>query len=368
MKLHEALRKVIRHFGVSVIEDKSLMSFFSDCRAFDDCPSVREVMQAIASGSYGKRLCLAADESDKEFLRFADSLRDSLVREENFRQELADYAVDSILFALGIISTVKEPGDHGSESAHNGAHDNTVRNMVPDGAESHRSIYRGKDLTSAFESGEFSEGVADGSFRNIFPGDYITKEVTVPASPGVSGGTYTVRFIIADLDSALGHGVTAHHAVVVPETPLFDAPINTDSSNEGGYAGSYMQRTVMLGFAMGLAAAFGPSHLLIFNTDGHPSVCRLMTLSMLFGQQELPGSGDWSYFEKDSCLGGEQLAAFRLKPELQSCGMCYWLTDECSYSSKIFAIVNDYSKRDGIFVSSYSAVLAYGVRPFALLV
>ena len=73
-------------------------------------------------------------------------------------------------------------------------------------------------------------------------------------------------------------------------------------------------------------------------------------------------------FEKDDCLGGEQLAAFRLKPELQSCGMCYWLTDECSYSSKVFAIVNDYSKRDGIFVSSYSAVLAYGVRPFALLV
>lgn len=368
MKLHEALRKIIRRFGVSVIEDKSLMSFLFDCRAFDDCHAEREVMQAIANGSYGKRICLAADESDDKILRFADSLRDSMVREENFRQELADYAVDSILFALGIVSSVKEPRDHGSEAAHNGAQDNTVRNMVPDGAASHRSIYRGKDLTSAFESGEFSEGVADGSFRNIFPGDYITREVTVPPAPGVSSGTYMAKFIIADLDSALGHGVTAHHAVVVPETPLFDAPINTDSSNEGGYAGSYMQRTVMLGFAMGLAAAFGPSHLLIFNTDGHPSVCRLMTLSMLFGHQELPGSGDWSYFEKDSCLGGEQLAAFRLKPELQSCGMCYWLTDECSYSSKIFAIVNDYSKRDGIFVSSYSAVLAYGVRPFALLV
>ena len=368
MKLHEALRKIIRRFGVSVIEDKSLMSFLFDCRAFDDCHAEREVMQAIANGSYGKRICLAADESDDKILRFADSLRDSMVREENFRQELADYAVDSRLFALGIVSSVKEPRDHGSEAAHNGAQDNTVRNMVPDGAASHRSIYRGKDLTSAFESGEFSEGVADGSFRNIFPGDYITREVTVPPAPGVSSGTYMAKFIIADLDSALGHGVTAHHAVVVPETPLFDAPINTDSSNEGGYAGSYMQRTVMLGFAMGLAAAFGPSHLLIFNTDGHPSVCRLMTLSMLFGHQELPGSGDWSYFEKDSCLGGEQLAAFRLKPELQSCGMCYWLTDECSYSSKIFAIVNDYSKRDGIFVSSYSAVLAYGVRPFALLV
>ncbi len=66
MKLHEALRKVIRHFGVSVIEDKSLMSFLNDCRAFDECPAVKEVMHVIAAGSYGKRLCLAADESDDD--------------------------------------------------------------------------------------------------------------------------------------------------------------------------------------------------------------------------------------------------------------------------------------------------------------
>ena len=30
MKLHEALRKVIRHFGVNVIEEKRLMSFLAD--------------------------------------------------------------------------------------------------------------------------------------------------------------------------------------------------------------------------------------------------------------------------------------------------------------------------------------------------
>ena len=53
-----------------------------------------------------------------------------------------------------------------------------------DGAESHRRFYRGKDLTSAFDDGTFSASVADGSFRGIFPGDYIIRNVTVPAPAG----------------------------------------------------------------------------------------------------------------------------------------------------------------------------------------
>ena len=65
MKLHEALRKVIRHFGVNVIEAKRLMSFLADYRAFDDYPAVKEVMRAIATGDSGKKICLAADVSDE---------------------------------------------------------------------------------------------------------------------------------------------------------------------------------------------------------------------------------------------------------------------------------------------------------------
>ena len=61
MKLHEALRKVIRHFGINVIEEKRLMSFLADYKAFDDYPAVKEVMRAIATGDSGKKICLAAD-------------------------------------------------------------------------------------------------------------------------------------------------------------------------------------------------------------------------------------------------------------------------------------------------------------------
>lgn len=205
MKLHDALRKVIRHFGVNVIEEKRLMSFLADYKAFDDYPAVKEVMKCIATGDSGKKICLAADGSDEEFLRLADEIRETLVREKSFKEEFARYAVDSVSFALGIVSDVTEPGDHGYEAMQkntgsqgsSGAQESTTqgsqaapqaaapRQAAPqtqftvsgdtwqtasDGAESHRRFYRGHDLTSAFDSGEFSKNVADGSFRDIFSG------------------------------------------------------------------------------------------------------------------------------------------------------------------------------------------------------
>ena len=99
-----------------------------------------------------------------------------------------------------------------------------------------------------------------------------------------------------------------------------------------------------------------------------------MTLSMVFGQADLPSSDwDWSYYVKDKCMGGEQLAAFSLHPELRGQNMWYWVSDlpssSCPYpwSSSAFANVHD---RDCVArAPAYDASAAYvGVRPFALLV
>ena len=424
MKLQEALRKVIRQFGGSVIQEKRLMSFLADYKAFDDYPAVKEVMRAIATGDWGKELCrLATDASDADYLRYAESLKETLVRERNFKQEFADYAVDSISLAIGVSSqvTVTEPGDHGYEavrkntgeqgsrsaqekgSAQGGStppggsaerqkpapgkeSPRTVRTVSGDpwqtaseGAESHRRFYRGKDLTSAFDDGTFSRSVADGSFRDILPGDFITKEITVPGTAGRGTETYTVKFIIADLDIALNQGssgVTQHHAVIVPEGPVFDSCMNPTDTNKGGYAGSYMNKTVMPAFARGLAGAFGTEHLLRCSFDGSgrassdplSCTCRLMTLSMVFGQAPLPDSGlDWSCYIKDSCMGGNQLAAFSLHPELRGHNRRYWVSDSCSWSSSAFAIVIDFG--GGVHaIARYASSARVGVRPFALLV
>ncbi len=236
----------------------------------------------------------------------------------------------------------------------------TVGIMASDGSETDISVNLGKDLTSAFESGEFSASVADGTFRNICPGDYITREVSVPEATGAGGGAHTIKFIIADFDSALGHGVTEHHVAIVPETPYFDAPMNRHSTNAGGYAGSYMQSTVMPAFASMLSTAFGASHLLRFTVGGQSCTCRLMTYSMVFGKS-------WPDFKKDNCLDGKQFAAFRLKPDLRGKGIGpYWLSDISLDSSENFAFVN--SNTHCVFLGSSEASHAIGVRPFALLV
>ena len=442
MKLHEALRKVIRHFGVNVIEEKRLMSFLADYKAFDDYPAVKEVMRAIATGDSGKKICLAADGSDEEFLRLASEIKEKLIREQSFKEEFARYAVDSISYALGIPSsaTVAEPNDHGYDAVRKNTENQgssaAQKSWTPgspaapqaatpqqngsstafvvsgdtwqtasDGAESHRRFYRGHDLTSAFDNGAFSRNVADGSFRDIFPGDYIIRKITVPAVANHKTRTYDVRFIIADLDIAMNQGshmVTAHHVVIVPEKPVFSTYMNPKDTNAGGYAGSYMHKTVMPAFARGLTGAFGSEHLLKCSFDEADKAssaplactCRLMTLSMVFGQAELPSDGlDWSNYVKDKCLGEEQLSAFRLHPALRGKDMQYWVSDllslsfsSFSYSSTGFTGVPFLDRavmakiiragsfsivcgHGGISAGIHPASNAYcGVRPFALLV
>ena len=113
MKLHESLRKIIRQFGINVLQEKRLMSLLADYRSFDDYPAMKDVMRAVADEGHGRELCrLAMDGSDSDFRRYADDVRKSLVRNGHFKETLAGYAVDSISFALGFQASVKEPSDH----------------------------------------------------------------------------------------------------------------------------------------------------------------------------------------------------------------------------------------------------------------
>ena len=62
-------------------------------------------------------LCrLAMDGSDEECLRYAEDLKKSLVRNSSFREEFAEYAAESLAFALGLRTSVQEPSDHGFDA------------------------------------------------------------------------------------------------------------------------------------------------------------------------------------------------------------------------------------------------------------
>ena len=122
MRLEEALRKAIRQFGVNVLSEKRLIFILADLRAYEEYPAVKPVLEAIVGGGAGKELCrLFLDDDHEGGLSYARGLGKSLSEESHFRRDLAFYAVDSVLFALGLTKTVTEPSDHGFDPQEHGS-------------------------------------------------------------------------------------------------------------------------------------------------------------------------------------------------------------------------------------------------------
>ena len=250
----------------------------------------------------------------------------------------------------------------------------------PDGPEAHNAMWGGRDITAAFDAGTVSEHIADGSFRDIFPGDYITKSVTI------SGTAYTVNWVVADCDYWINkgdqnNGMETHHVVIVPQAPIFNANMNNDNVTTGGYAGSRMYRETIPACAAGIVNAFGSSHILTFR-DG--LVRAVNTSSVSSGAPMWTGaSSDWGWYSQQCNLLSErmvygmpafsssgwegntatrQMSAFRLSEKLINYNrQWWWLRDVVSSAS--FAYVFGYGSAGTGYASDVS-----GVRPFALLI
>ena len=122
MKLEEALRKAIMMSGAEALGEKRLVFILSDLSAFGEYPAVRQVLEAIVSCGVGKELARLFLDEDRDWcLSYARDLRKSLSGKNHFREDLADYAVGSILFALGLQNSVTEPSDHGFDPVEHGS-------------------------------------------------------------------------------------------------------------------------------------------------------------------------------------------------------------------------------------------------------
>lgn len=100
--------------------------------------------------------------------------------------------------------------------------------ILSSGAGPHNSIYRGKNLGTSVTAAQWA-AIADGSFTDLYIGDYW-----------VIGD---VNYRIAAFDYYLNNGdtsCTTHHVVIVPDTYLYNAAMNSTNTTTGGYVGSAM--------------------------------------------------------------------------------------------------------------------------------
>ena len=243
-----------------------------------------------------------------------------------------------------------------------------VPNLLPieKGANGHNSIFRGKSLGSSISTAQ-NQAIKDRTYTDLYIGDYWT-----------IGG---VNYRIAALDYYYSCGdtnFTKGHVIVVPDSVLYNAPMNATNITDGGYSGSAMflgtsitvSDTTYTGLANArttIANAFGShvaSHRIICTnatSSGKPSgwAWRDSDGIELMNEQQVYGAPAWRDAAQNGYDVGTQKMQFPLflyAPRFVNTRQNYWLQDVRSAS--IFALV------DLTGAANYTgASLAYGVRP-----
>ena len=241
----------------------------------------------------------------------------------------------------------------------------------------HNSIFRGKDITSYLTDGSLYTRISNGTFEDLFVGDYIIQN--------------NITWRIAGFDLYLHKGdieLTQHHAIIVPDKRLTDCRMKASDTTVNGYRNSsgcdYTMTEVLNTY---ITPVFGNHVIEIrnlltrginetgYNRYGTNSGCsnevRWYSRKVdLMNEVQVFGSIIWSSSGYDIGSDNCQLPLFRLAPEFIADRSYenlhqdenpeltwYWLRDIASASS--YAGVDTYGNSSG-----YPASKAAGVRPY----
>ena len=231
----------------------------------------------------------------------------------------------------------------------------SVRNVLADGAAAHNCIYRGKDLGTSVTEEQYA-AISSGKFTDLYIGDYWV----------INGVTYR----IAAFDYYYNCGdtnFTKHHVVIVPDTSLYKAQMNTSNVTTGGYTGSAMYKSNLAQAKTTIKAAFGSAHvltkreLLTNAVNGNtPSGWAWFDSDVeLMNEVQAYGSVAWGAHDGNGynvASGDGQFPLFMFDRTKLHNREDYWLRDVSSATG--FSRVND-----GGNASYYGASISLGVRP-----
>ena len=225
------------------------------------------------------------------------------------------------------------------------------------GSEMHRMIYRGKNLGTEFTAIQ-KTAIQTGTFEDLWLGDYWI----------IDGTTWR----IVDIDYWYSCGdskFVSHHAVIMPDTPLYSASMNETDITNGGYTGSGMYTSGLTDAKDIASAAFGNNilthreYLTNAVADGHPSAgdwfdstLDLPNEIMMYGCHIYASANNGTTIPNKYTIGKTQLALFMVSPKMISNGETFWLRDVVS--SVDFASVDNHGS-----TSYYGASNSFGVRP-----
>lgn len=230
--------------------------------------------------------------------------------------------------------------------------------LTYDNAGAHNSIYRGKNLGTTVTEEQW-EAISSGTFTDLYIGDYW-----------VIGG---VNWRIAAFDYYLNCGDTSftkHHAVIVPDTCLYSAQMNTTNVTTGAYKGSAMYTANLTQAKSTINSAFGSSHVLshriyLSNATSNgrasagewtDSTVDLMCEHMVYGSGIFSPVSDGSNVPNNYRVEKGQLPLFALEPSRICNRDTWWLRDVITAADFAYVGYNG-------LASYHDASYSFGVRP-----
>lgn len=230
--------------------------------------------------------------------------------------------------------------------------------LTYDNAGAHNSIYRGKNLGTTVTEEQW-EAISSGTFTDLYIGDYWV----------ISG----VNWRIAAFDYYLNCGDTSftkHHAVIVPDTCLYNAQMNTTSVTTGAYKGSAMYTANLTQAKSTINSAFGSSHVLshriyLSNATSNgrasagewtDSTVDLMCEHMVYGSGIFSPVSDGSNVPNNYRVEKGQLPLFALEPS-RICNRATWWLRDVITAAYLAAVDSDGS------AAYRGASNSFGVRP-----
>ena len=230
--------------------------------------------------------------------------------------------------------------------------------LTYDNAGAHNSIYRGKNLGTTVTEEQW-EAISNGTFADLYIGDYW-----------VIGG---VNWRIAAFDYYLNCGDTSftkHHAVIVPDTCLYNAQMNTTNVTTGAYKGSAMYTANLAQAKSTINTAFGSSHVLshriyLSNATSNgrasagewtDSTVDLMCEHMVYGSGIFSPVSDGSSVPNNYRVEKGQLPLFALEPSRICNRATWWLRDVITAAYFAVVAANGHASYD-------NASASVGVRP-----
>ena len=249
-------------------------------------------------------------------------------------------------------------------------------------AENHNNIFRGDDLfAKGYTIDDICAMISDGSFSDIYIGDYFTLSGSIENVPcfveqtGDDGTktlvestqtvTYNTKFRIAGIDTYLNTGdtaFTAHHAVIVPDENIGTNRMNGTNTTAGGYVGSFMYSSVIPVYNTHFSAKLN-NHLLshreiLSNSVTGNQASGWAWIDVKINQMSEPevyGSNLWGN-KYDAGINYKQFPLFRIASKYICNRNWYWLNAVAGGNDFVAMTSNGNATRNG-------AGVALAVRP-----